>query len=123
MMAESPCDVKSMLDICAAVMKKLGLSAKKTTVVQLAGKLAEDTVLRFEEDVPHIASSLKYLGINLCSGPVRAPRRQTREDCPESILRLWRCNDQGLMETGPCSFFDLCSGVPLGEKLQQRKVG
>ncbi|KAH7954089.1 hypothetical protein HPB49_015473 [Dermacentor silvarum] len=70
LMAESPRDMQSLLDICANEMKKLGLrfNAQKTTVVQLAGKLVEGTVLRLGEEVLQIASAVKYLGVNLCNG-------------------------------------------------------
>lgn len=70
LMADSPRDLQSLLDICAAEMKGLGLrfNAQKTTVVQLAGKMAEGTVLKLEEEVLQIASSVKYLGVTLCSG-------------------------------------------------------
>ncbi|KAH7954592.1 hypothetical protein HPB49_020067 [Dermacentor silvarum] len=70
LMAEILRDMQSLLDICANEMKKLGLpfNAQKTTVVQLAGNLAEGTVLRLGEEVLQIASSVKYLGVNLCGG-------------------------------------------------------
>ncbi|KAH7975018.1 hypothetical protein HPB49_022835 [Dermacentor silvarum] len=125
LMTEIPHDMQSLLDICANEMKKLGLqfNAQETTVVQLAGKLAEGTVLRLGEEVLQIASSVKYLGVNLCDGEdlyglheEKVGQTAFRAQC---ILRR-RClhNDQRPVETGSCSCHDIWkrSGVPLSER-------